>query len=83
MYDIFLVHPDSAAITRLTQEEGHRNESPAHSPDGQQIAFTSNRPPGQGKKLYVMDVDGKNPTRVSKAPGDYENPAWGPRRGWD
>ncbi|MCF6285243.1 MAG: excinuclease ABC subunit UvrB, partial [Candidatus Hydrogenedentes bacterium] len=32
MYDIFLVHPDTGAITRLTQDEGVRNESPSFSP---------------------------------------------------
>ncbi|MEL6546908.1 MAG: translocation protein TolB, partial [Myxococcota bacterium] len=55
-YDIFVVNPDSGEITRLTQDEGN-NESPTFSPDGNQIAFTSTRPPGGGKKIYIMDMD--------------------------
>jgi TolB protein len=80
-YDIFLVHPVSGEITRLTQDEGN-NESPSHSPDGHQIVFTSTRKPGRGKKLYIMDVDGNNQRRISHDAGNYETPAWGPRRKW-
>ena len=83
MYDIFLVHPDSGKITRLTQDEGVRNESPSFSPDGQQIVFTSTRPPGRGKKLYVIDVDGRNPRRISQGSGEFETPEWGPRQPLD
>lgn len=82
MYDIFLVHPDTGEITRLTQDEGQRNESPSFSPDGQHILFTSNRAPGKGRKLYIMDVDGRNQRRISKIGGDVETPRWGPRAGW-
>ncbi len=82
MYDIFAVHPDTGVITRLTQDEGHKNEHPAFSPDGQQIVFTSNRPPHRGKKLYIMDVDGRNQRRISRVRGDYETPRWGPRMGY-
>ncbi|MEZ4270715.1 MAG: DPP IV N-terminal domain-containing protein [Myxococcota bacterium] len=80
-YDIFLVDPATKVLTRLTQDEGD-NESPRFSPDGQQLVFTSTRPPRRGKKIYIMDVDGHNQRRVSKVPGDYETPAWGPRRPW-
>ena len=83
-YDIFVVHPKTGEITRLTQDEGNSNESPAHSPDGHHIVFTSTRGPLQPrkKKLYIMDVDGNNQRRLSRDPGEYETPAWGPRLGW-
>jgi TolB protein len=80
-YDIFLVHPDTGTISRLTQDDGD-NQSPAHSPDGHHILFVSTRPPQQGSKLYVMDIDGSNQRRLASG-GDYETPAWGPRLGWD
>ncbi|MBI5510655.1 MAG: Tol-Pal system beta propeller repeat protein TolB [Deltaproteobacteria bacterium] len=80
-FDIFLVHPTTGEITRLTQDEGN-NESPSHSPSGHHIAFTSTRPPQKGKSIYVMDVDGNNQRRISRDPGEYETPAWGPRLGY-
>jgi len=80
-FDIFMVHPVSGEITRLTQDEGN-NESPSHSPSGHQLVFVSTRPPQKGKTLYVMDVDGNNQRRVSRDPGEYETPVWGPRLGY-
>jgi TolB protein len=83
-YDIFLVHPDTGEIVRLTQDEGNNNESPSHSPDGHHIVFTSTRAPHQGRKrIYVMDVDGTNQRRISREAGEYETPVWGPRLGWE
>jgi TolB protein len=79
-YDVFLVHPDTGVITRLTQDEGN-NMSPSHSPDGLLLLFTSSRPPKPGNKLYIMDIDGTNQRRISKT-GDIETPVWGPRLGW-
>lgn len=80
-YDIFLVHPDSGQITRLTQDQGN-NESPSHSPDGHHIAFTSTRSPEHIKELWVMDVDGNNPRRIVTSTSEIETPAWGPRLGY-
>ncbi len=81
-FDIFLVHPETGEITRLTQDQGN-NESPSFSPDGHHIAFTSSRPPHNGsKKIYVMDADGTNQRRITLDGGEYETPAWGPRLGY-
>ena len=74
--------PDSGEITRLTQDEGSRNESPSFSPDGHHIVFTSDRPPKRDKKLYIMDVDGRNQRRTGANIADCEDPAWGPPMGY-
>ncbi|MEO1173812.1 MAG: hypothetical protein AAFX94_17450, partial [Myxococcota bacterium] len=79
-YDIFLVDPGSGELTRLTQDEGN-NESPSFSPDGNQIVFTSTRAPGAGKKIYVMDIDGRNQRRITRG-GGFESPVWGPIVGY-
>lgn len=78
-YDIFLVDPRSGEIERLTQDQGS-NESPSFSPDGSQIVFTSTRGPG-GRKLFVMDLDGRNQRRLGRATG-VETPSWGPAVGY-
>ncbi len=78
-YDIFLVHPTSGELTRLTQDQGN-NASPSFSPDGRHIAFTSTRSPHRGtKKLYIMNADGRNQHRILKTAGQVETPSWGPR----
>ena len=68
-------------MNRLTQDQGD-NESPAFSPDGHHIVFTSTRPPQYGKKIYIMDIDGLNQRRISRRSGNYETPAWSPRLGY-
>lgn len=55
--DIYVVNLDGSGLTQLTRDSGC-NSSPAWTPDGKQIAFTSNR---DGKvKLWVMNPDGSN-----------------------
>ncbi len=49
---------------------------PAWSPDGKKIAFTTNR--DSNWDIYVMDANGKNPTRLTSDPGYQGNPAWSP-----
>ncbi|MCB1833894.1 MAG: PD40 domain-containing protein, partial [Geminicoccaceae bacterium] len=51
--------------------------SPTFSPDGQRIAFNSDR--GGSPQLYVMDADGGNVARISFGSGHYGSPAWSPR----
>ncbi len=79
-FDIFLVHPQSGAITRLTQDQG-RNESPSHSPDGHHLTFMSTRGAAGGKRIWVMDVDGNAPRPLPVQVGEAEAPSWGPRLG--
>jgi len=50
---------------------------PRFSPDGSQIAFTSDR--AGGDNIWVMDVDGKNKTQVTKESFRLlNNPTWSP-----
>jgi TolB protein len=52
------------------------DEQPAWSPDGNYIAFVSER----NKKLdiYIMNADGSNQTRITKDSRNYFNPTWSP-----
>jgi TolB protein len=50
---------------------------PTWSPDGQHIAFASNRlGPANHGQIFVMSVDGKAVRQVSSLPGSYVQPFW-------
>ena len=61
--------------TRLTRNSA-KDESPAWSPDGTQIAFYSDRD-GNGE-IYVMAADGSQPTRLTRNDALDGSPAWSP-----
>lgn len=51
-------------------------ESPAWSPDGKQIAFTSTRDGNQ--EIYLIDASGQNLRRITQDPGLDAHPTWTP-----
>jgi TolB protein len=60
---------------RLTDISGLDND-PAWSPDGQHIAFSSNRSGNQD--IYVMSSSGTDVKRLTADPGDHIYPIWSP-----
>jgi TolB protein len=85
---IFVVDPDSHDARQLTTDLGANDGSPAWSPDGQWIAFQSERNnPLRGIKrvtdIYLMRPDGSDVRRVTNTgkPGlgnGMRHPAWSP-----
>lgn len=80
--DIIRVDIETGVVTRLTSYslwDAH----PDWSPDGEQIAFVSDRlPDGSGPGLddiWIMSTDGSNQTNLTNQP-DWEDvkPAWSP-----
>jgi Tol biopolymer transport system component len=74
--NIHTVNPDGTGHAQLTSTTGS-HWGPEWSPDGQRIAFTSDRD-GLGYQIYVMNADGSGQTRLTDPPGASASPAWSP-----
>jgi len=62
--DIYLINIFEGTEVRLT-DSPEKDENPKISPDGQQIAWLKGE--GDGRTLYVMNIDGSNVVQVTKA----------------
>ena len=69
------MNADGTNPVRLTVNQFGDNH-PAWSPDGQRIAFYSNR--DGDLEIYVMNADGSDQVRLTNNPGEDSFPAWSP-----
>lgn len=83
-WDVFMMNPDGSQLERITLKSGD-NESPSFAPNGQLIAFQSNRvgngnSKGQGA-IWMMNRDGSNQHKI-EIPGFYDIavPQWSSNR---
>jgi len=82
--EVYVMDADGANMRRLTHTpgEGTSSRSADWSPDGQRIVFMSNRGGSDlgwdGYDLYVMNADGSNLRRLTRAHGWDATPAWSP-----
>ncbi|MEO6393303.1 MAG: protein kinase [Pyrinomonadaceae bacterium] len=70
--DIFLQRVGGKNSTNLTKDSAGNETTPAFSPDGNLIAFYSNREPSG---LYLMEATGENQRRISDI---GFHPSWSP-----
>jgi TolB protein len=76
--DIYKMTYDGNLVLKVTNgPTGAMNVEPAVSPDGNKIAFSSDRS-GRAPMVYVMDADGNNVKRVTFAGQFNSTPAWSP-----
>ncbi|MEN8152646.1 MAG: DUF5050 domain-containing protein [Acidobacteriota bacterium] len=73
--EIYVRFMDSGKEKRLTYNH-IIDSSPCWSPNGNEIAFTSQR--GGTPQIYVMNSDGTNVRRVTYEGTYHDNPAWSP-----
>ena len=67
---------DGGNPQRLT-ENRRFDQDPSWSPDGERIAFWSNREGDlHNTEIYVMDADGSNPQNLTNHPRGDVTPAW-------
>ena len=75
--EIFEVNPVSGDATNVTRSRDCENRYPCWSPDGRQIAFTSNREGGT-YNLFVCDADGSHVRALTheRGTGVAYMPSW-------
>ncbi len=78
--DLYLVRDDGSRLRRLTRTRAIE-VSPTWSPDGEQIAFVSDKT--GAPQIYIMDVQGGGKVRRLTFNGSYNTaPTWSPDGLW-
>jgi len=73
--DIYLKPTDGKTITQLTTDPAD-DMMPSFSPDGERIAFASNR--SGHWNVYITSVNGGPPVQVTSNPDPELHPSWSP-----
>jgi WD40 repeat protein len=71
--DIYVLHPDSWSISKLTENAGN-NAFPSWSADGKTIAFASDR--DGYARIYTMSETGENLVMLTRGSSDNMKPAF-------
>ncbi len=66
---------DGATMTQITDEQAN-DAQPVYSPDGNQIAFCSDR--AGHWDIWVIDADGRNSRQITDNPLPELHPSWSP-----
>ncbi len=77
-WEIFIMNADGSNVRQLTDMPGSTDLFPEVSPDGTLIVFSSQIESVNEGEIYVMPIDGGEPTRLTSTAALNNMPSWCP-----
>jgi TolB protein len=74
-FEIMLMRPDGTVARSLVYIEGGNLQHPSFSPDGNWLAFSSDK--DGNSEVYVATADGSRWSNISRSLADDTEPSWG------
>lgn len=72
----YVMNINGTGATKITKDQPKYNGTPAWSPDGNKIAFVSDR--DHNLEIYLMNVNGSGQTNLTNSAGSDQSPLWSP-----